>query len=283
MKVRNWISLVLIVLCLAGFEGYRVMDRIATDTKAPQIEMDAQLLEVSVSAPRSAFLEGVTAWDEKDGDVTGSLVVESLSLVDQDGTVNVVCAAFDRGGNVAKAERQVRFTDYKSPKFSLGAPLVFNRAGFDILSEISVADVLDGEIQHRIRLTELDEDSLYTVGVHDVQMRVTNSLGDTVTLKLPVEVINSDEYNAQLSLTDYLVYMPVGSVFRAESYLSEFTMNRKSTSLQHGLAEDMKLEIAGRVDTSTPGVYSVSYKITNSVTETQKYTGYSKLIVIVEG
>lgn len=283
MKVRNWISLVLIVLCLAGFEGYRIMDRLASDTKAPQIEMDAQLVEVSVSAPRSAFLEGVTAWDEKDGDVTDSLVVERVSLADQNGTVNVVCAAFDRGGNVAKAERQVRFTDYKSPKFSLSAPLIFNRAGFDVLSEIKVTDVLDGEIQHRIRLTELDEDSLYTVGIHDVQMRVTNSLGDTVTLKLPVEVVNSDEYNAQLSLTDYLVYLPVGSAFRAENYLDEFTMNRKSTSLQHGLTEDMKLELTGRVDTNTPGVYSVSYKITNSVTENQKYTGYSKLIVIVEG
>ena len=48
MKKRNWLLLLLIVLCLAAFFGYRKLDQLRTDTRAPQIHIDEQPLEVSV-------------------------------------------------------------------------------------------------------------------------------------------------------------------------------------------------------------------------------------------
>ena len=41
MKKRNWILILLIVVCLAAFLGYRAMDAMRTDTEAPEIKMDA--------------------------------------------------------------------------------------------------------------------------------------------------------------------------------------------------------------------------------------------------
>ena len=68
MKKRNWLLLLLIVLCLAAFFGYRKLDQLRTDTRAPQIHIDEQPLEVSVRDDKSALLAGVTASDNVDGD-----------------------------------------------------------------------------------------------------------------------------------------------------------------------------------------------------------------------
>lgn len=290
MKIRRWPYLLLILLCLLLFGVYRAVGQLRADTQAPKISIDSQLLQVSVTDDKSALLQGVSAKDNVDGDVTASLVVESTRLLEKDGTITVTYAAFDKAGNVAKASREVQYTDYASPKFSLTGPLVFVQdSNFDVLSVINAQDVLDGNIQHRIRATSLDETSIAMLGNHQVQFRVTNSLGDTVEQVLPVEVYPAGTYDAALTLTQYLIYLPTGSAFRAEDYLGEFTLNRETTSLRSGLPLNYSLRTTGAVDAQTPGVYPVAYTVTYArVNEanpdnSQHYSGYSKLIVVVEG
>lgn len=291
MKNKKWPYLLLIALCLVIFAVYQAVTRIRADTEAPKITVDTQPLQVSVQDDKSALLQGVTARDSRDGDVTASLLVENVQLLDKDGTIAVTYAAFDKAGNVAKAEREAQYTDYESPKFSLSAPLVFaQNTNFDILSVIGAQDAVDGDIQHRIRATSLDETSVATLGSHKVQFRVTNSLGDTVEQVFPVEVYSAGTYEAGLTLTQYLVYLSVGSNFRAESYLGEFTLNQETTTFHGSLPDNFSLRTSGKVNTKTPGVYSVSYTVTYTPeyedripTIQQKYTGYSKLIVVVEG
>ena len=283
MKKLNWISLLLIILFVAALAGYRTVGRLRSDTKAPVITVDDQLLELSSGEPRSALLQGVSASDDTDGDVTDTLVVESVRLLRSDGTVTVTYAAFDAAGNVAKTSREVRFTDYESPRFSLSRPLLFtHNNSYDILSIIQAEDMLDGNISHRIRATVLDEVSDGYAGTHDVQFRVTNSLGDTVELVLPVEVYTPGIFEADLSLTEYLIYLKQGDSFNARSYLERFTLGRETTNLSSGIPEGMKLLVSGKVDTGVPGVYVVDYEVTGEQVN-QVYTAYSRLIVIVEG
>lgn len=290
MKKRKLFQLLLILLCLAVYFGYRAADRLRTDTKAPEITISADTLEVSAQEPRTALLQGITAKDNADGDVTASLVVERIQLADQDGTVNVRYAAFDRSGNVAKADRQVRYTDYERPKFQLDAPLIYTQnSSFDVLNDIDAVDTLDGDISHRIRATSMDDASISSAGSHEVEFRVTNSLGDTVKIVLPVEVYAAGTYQAQLSLTNYLIYLEQGARFNANDYLNDFTLNRETTSLREGIPEHYNLRTTGTVDTQTPGVYEVSYRVSYTVVnefrpeDSQIYVGYSKLIVVVEG
>lgn len=290
MKSKNWILLLLIALCLVLFLGYRTVDRIREDSEAPKIEMDAQLLEISVQAPRGSLLRGITAVDDVDGDVTDSLLVESISLVDRDGTISVSCAAFDSAGNVTKAQREVRYTDYESPKLTLSAPLAYTYgSNFDILTTVGATDVLDGDIQHRVRATALEETSIAELGTHDVQFKVTNSLGDTTTLVLPVEVYSPETYNAELTLTEYLVYLSVGTAFDPEDYLDEFLLLGETTDLTEGLPADFTLRTRGQVQTRVPGTYAVEYRVVYTDRHAtnpdlnREYIGYSKLIVVVEG
>jgi len=285
MKKKNWISLLLIVCCLGALVCYRALDRIRTDSKAPVITVEEQLLEVSVQAPRKDLLAGVTARDDRDGDVTASLVVESVRMLGRDGMVTVTYAAFDKAGNVAKQTREVRYTDYGSPRFSLSRPLIFAQGkNRDVLAVISAEDPLDGDITHRIRAAVLDEVTSGYSGSYDVKFRVTNSLGDTEELVLPVEVYTPGAYEAELTLTDYLIYLKQGDSFNARDYLETFAMGREETSLLSGVPEELKLTVSGKVETGVPGIYVVDYEMTQR-TESSKqvYTAYSRLIVIVEG
>lgn len=283
MKKQNWISLVLIVLCIAAFVGYRAMDRLSADTKAPEITMDGQMLELSAHEPRAALLQGVSARDQVDGDVSGSLVVESVRLLRSDGTAAVTYAACDSSGNVTKATREIRYNDYRSPLFSLDLPLLFSQNSYyDVLSIVHAEDILDGDISHRIRATVLDEVTEGYVGTHNIQVRVTNSLGDMVELVLPVETYTPGLFEGSMTLTDYLVYIRQGDSFNPNTYLDSFTLGREETSLRGTLPEDTKLLISGKVDTGVPGVYTVDYKVTKAQGE-QLYSAYSRLIVVVEG
>lgn len=289
MKKRTGLFLVLIAVCLATFFGYRMVKRLGTDTKAPTIHMNSGVQQISVQASKSALLQGITAEDDTDGDVTASLVVESIRLTDPHGKVTVSYAAFDRAGNVAKASRQVQYTDYHSPRFSLETPLVFPQtASVDVLGRVRVTDLLDGDITRRVRATSLAEDSVANFGTHEVEFRVSNSLGDTVSLTLPVEVHAAGAYQASVTLTDYLIYLPVGADFESKAYLESFTTGNERTSLKNGVPKGLTLKTTGTVDTQKPGVYSVGYTVTytqpdsGNSGESRSYSGYSKLIVVVE-
>ena len=286
MKKKNWLYLVLILVCVGVFVGYRLLDAARTDTNPPEIQVSQEQLTLSVEDPKEMLLQGVTAKDRRDGDVTSTLVVERVMLTDKDGTLRVRYAAFDRAGNVSKADREARYSDYASPRFSLNRALVFTEgASVDPMGAIGVTDLLDGDISHLIRATPLDSTSIANKGTHNVKFRVSNSLGDTVELVLPVEVVASGDYNAQLYLKEYLVYLKVNDNFRSLDYLDRLAVGREEISLSGGMPTGFRLSTDGIVDTSTPGVYSVAYTVSQIMVEESDTVvrGYTRLIVVVEG
>lgn len=286
MKKKNLLLLVPITLSVALFLGYRSWDDLRTDNTPPQISISQEIPQVSVSAPHSALLQGITAQDDRDGDVSDSLVVESITMTDSRGTVNVSVAAFDQAGNVSKTTRTARYTDYESPKFSLERAMLFPfNTVFDPMSAISAHDPLDGNIRHRIRATSLDDTAVTALGDHQVEFRITNSLGDTVRLTLPVKVYSADSYSLNVELKEYLIYLKKGSEFNPDDYLLQVSRGVNTVSLEDGIPADYSLLTTGDVNTRISGVYPVDYTITYiqpTANGTQYISGISRLIVIVE-
>lgn len=283
MKKRQWIYVALILLCAAVFVGYRAVNQLRADTEPPQISFSGPL-SISVSDGEAAMFQGVTAKDDRDGNVTDSLVVESITMSDPEQPAKMIYAAFDSAGNVTKAERELTFTDYVSPRFGLSEPLIYpaTNNSFDVLARVQANDVLEGDISRRIRATAMSDSSIGTLGVHEVAFRVTNALGDTAEVVLPVEVVSMESYRASLELTDYLVYLRTGATFNPRDYLYEYSMLDEEYYLRGTFPEELELKITGTVDTGTPGVYAVSYTVMGELRNTE-YAAYSKLIVIVEG
>lgn len=290
MKKRNLFLLALIALCLAIFCGYWAYDRARTDTTPPVIHIEPQPLEISVNAPEGILLQDVTAEDDISGDVTDSVVLESIRLLNHNGKISVGYAAFDDAGNVTKIQREVQYNNYRSPRFTLSGPLLYSSYGnFDVLNEVGATDSLDGDIPHRVRAMLTEDAPLTSLGTHMVQFQVTNTLGDTATKIFPVEIYDPTDYNATLTLKEYMIYLPVNGIFNAKFYPDTFAFRGNTYELSAVLPENYSLEIGGEVDTRTPGVYPVTYTLTYTEKNewTQKvideYIGYSKLIVVVEG
>lgn len=285
MKKMKLLPPVLAILCAGMFVGYQAWDRINTDNKAPEITVSTETIQLSTSAPKSTLLQDITALDNRDGDVSDTLLVESIKALDSDGTMEVTFAAFDRSGNVAKGSRTVRYTDYKPPRFTLNNAMVYPfNSNFDLLNAIDATDTLDGSLRYRIRAMSLDNNAINTLGDHEVEFRVTNSLGDTVRLTLPVTVYSRSSSALTVTLKDYLIYLPRNSSFDAHSYLKEVSYGNETFRADE-LSDEFSIRVSDNVNTAVPGVYSVDYEITYA-TQNRDGTEYitipTRLIVVVE-
>lgn len=98
-----WIQIIALVITILVFVGYMAYSRIKTDDMGPAITIDGTELTLSVNDPQEAYLRGVSAYDDQDGDVSSQIVVESCYGITDDNLVTVTYAAFDRAGNVTKA------------------------------------------------------------------------------------------------------------------------------------------------------------------------------------
>ena len=99
----------LIVLCVALGAGTAAVV-VTDDRKGPEIELPADGdVTYAEGSDTASLLEGVTATDEKDGDVTDSLVIENIFPNDDHTSASVVYAAKDSHNNVSKATRRVNY------------------------------------------------------------------------------------------------------------------------------------------------------------------------------
>lgn len=283
MKRINMILMAVLAAAVGLFGAYQLWIHNSLDTVGPVITVDEALLEISVTDPEDALLQGIRAVDECDGDVTASLLVERVYGITEDNLTTVTYAAFDKAGNVTKVQRQVRYTDYESPRFELFGSLSFpGNSGFDLLDYVGATDVLEGDIRRRVRATLVsDTKAISQIGSHTVRFQVTNALGDTVVVDLPVEVYDPEWYTASVQLKKYLLYLDQGAAFSPEDYLQTFVVRGEEINVSSGIPDDIQCSIASNVSTQTPGVYTVTYTLTMTK-NLMTFSGQGVLIVIVQ-
>ena len=283
MKRVNLLLMGVLAAAVMLFAGYLFWIHNSLDTTGPVITIDDGVLEISVKDDDSALMQGVTARDDRDGDVTGRMLVESIYGITEDKLTTVTYAAFDRAGNVTKVQRQVRYKDYKAPRFELYDSLCFpGGSGFDVLDYIGAQDVIEGDIRRRVRATLVSATkSISEIGSHVVRFQVTNSLGDTTQVDLPVSVYDPEWYTAAVELEEYLIYLKVGDSFDPEDYLKTFLVRGTEIDVSRQVPEDVYCSIDSGVSTRRPGVYTVTYNLSKNVNLTT-FSGQAVLVVIVE-
>ena len=267
--------LALVLLCCAAFAVYQYMSGQRVDREPPQITMEQDELSLSVKDPQEKLLEGVSATDAQDGDVTDSLVVESVRGIVSDKRFTVTYAAFDAAGNVTKAQRTVCYTDYTSPRFVLTAPLIFREGvSIDVFAPLDAKDVFDGSLKDRIKGTLVSgESQVSQAGDYTVEFRVTNSLGDTAYLTAPVQVLPAGSSGAELELSSYITYLKKNAEFIPEYYMKDLIVNGQTVSLSNAGAPS----ISSNVDMTKSGTYWVDFAVPYG-----QYTARTRLLVVVE-
>lgn len=105
---KRAITVILAVLCIAGI-GSSVFVYPGRDRKGPVIQVPAEQISYQEGAAEEELLKGVTAIDDRDGDVSDSLMVEKILPSDDSSTAQVIYAAMDKSNNVTKAYRSITY------------------------------------------------------------------------------------------------------------------------------------------------------------------------------
>lgn len=268
MRKLSIVMVVLLVLSVGALAGTEIYQMQHTDDTLPVIDCPAEPLVIQVGENSAEkLLDGVTAWDEKDGDLTGAVMVESVGKSVEDGQTTLIYAVSDSDAHVTKAVRTVIWSDYEPPRFALSQELRY-AVGAPVLvhDRVTARDVVDGDISERVKVTATGLNN-YTEGVYPVTFEVTNSLGDTSRWEAEIVIQNWAPGEPRIYLTEYLVYLPVGAEFSPNDYLE---------GVLYGDAA--QVTASTDLDTQTPGTYTVLYSCPGS----SGVSGTARLYVIVE-
>lgn len=278
MRWLKYLSITVFCVCLAAFMCHYLGLFVQHDNQAPEILFDSELIEVSVSSSDEELLAGVTASDDVDGDVTETLIVAELSLINgEEHTRNITYAAFDSSNNVSTRTRTIKYTDYKKPEFSLTKELVIYEGDKQsVLNYIRAYDVIDGDISQNIKLVS-GSGTYNATGYYPIVLGVSNSCGDYSEIELSVNVKENNRAllsnTPEIALTDYLVYLKAGDTFEPGAYIKNV-----ESKVDGEIIDNSTVGVSSNIDTSVPGRYIVTYYVGNSL----GVMGESNLTVIVE-
>ncbi len=274
MKTLKTLLCVLTVLSVVAFSIAVYYTMFYRDTIPPQIIFDPAVIDASVEDGDDVLLQGVTATDDRSGDLTDQVKISSISQLVGVNTARVNYFVFDEADNVALASRTIHYTDYEAPRFILMDQLSFNVGEqVSLNGKVVARDIIDGNITNYIRLSAMNLNNK-SEGIYHITLRVMNHVGDTSAVTLPVIIRNSNVEAPVVQLTEYLVYLNMGDEFHAEDY---FQAAYASSYVRTGV-DYSKVKVVGTVDTSEPGCYDVQYTYTNA----RGLTGDAILTVLVQ-
>ena len=123
---KNILCAVLLLFSLCTFFVYTQFKNFTVDSTPPTLFCESDAIKTSVAATEEELLSGITATDDRCGDVSDTLVVEDISNFIGENKRIITYAAVDDTMNVGRLERTLVYTDYSAPKFSLKAPLSYS-------------------------------------------------------------------------------------------------------------------------------------------------------------
>ena len=221
MKRLRLIVIICFVLSAVLLAATTIYSRMITDKTLPVISVPENILLLSVKDySDEALLQGVTAYDEKDGDLTEHVRVQSV-IRQQANQMKVTYSVCDGDNHVSTASRIVDYYDFTPPRFHLTAPLRYNLGNtIQVMDRLTATDVLDGDITDRIRVNATGL-STYSEGTYPVTFEVSNSFGDASSLTLNVTVSRTVYGAPTIELSEYIVYIRLEDDFDPMDYVTD--------------------------------------------------------------
>lgn len=274
MRYVRMALIVVFLLSLGVFGVSEIMEISSRDTTVPEITSDREVLEIPCEYTEEQLMEGLTASDEADGDLTSRIIAGSFSRFIDPGVSSITYVVFDSSDNAASLTRRVHFTDYHPPRFTLTEPLVYAEqegSYTESMDRLGAWDLLDGDLEDWIVQTDTDL-NYQRAGSYTMTVEVTNSFGDTVSVGLPIHVVSAEQRSMEIQLTQPILYIQPGESLDPSSYVADVldesgnSVGTDSVSAESG------------VDTQTPGVYEIHYEVSDD----SGHAGETWLTVVVE-
>ncbi len=251
-RLRLIIPIVFIItLCIWSFQTLRSV--FSADTVHPVITAESDSITVSAKDGDEALLEGITATDNRDGDLTSEIIItDKKKLTDSDG-FEVSYIVYDSSNNSDTITRIVYYDDYKEPDITLTKAMILDIGeSFSVNEYISAEDSIDGDLSDSL-VTVSDSINTEEAGLYSVTVSVENSNNMQTQKTFPVYISGHADENLTVTLKDSLVYVKSDQTFSPEDYL-------ESLVTQYGEEGNIDyLTIDNPVNLSEPGYYFVKY------------------------
>lgn len=224
-KIAVIMGLVTVVLT-----GGVVLVSMEDDKEGPNITFEKELVYTGAE-DMSYLMEGVSAVDEKDGDVTDSLRVEKVQINEEDQEVVIIYIAKDNSNNVTKV--------------SLTLPLNGSKARTEETADAETVETF-------AQITPEATPEPTPEPIPETAVLSGESENEAKIAALP-------QGCPAFYLVQYEEKLAVGSSFDVLSYVKEITddVDERNWLFQH-------IQVSGEVNTYTPGAYEVIYYVIDS-------------------
>ena len=145
------LNIILFAVCVVLFLG--------KDQSGPVITLEECNYVYEEDLPEDILLQGVTAYDEEDGDVTASVVIEKVVTDRRNGIAMITYGASDASGNVAKATRTLDMPVLTRIQFP-GAGEADNREGAETVTNQSEETEEGGAVEDTNTEVEVSEETV---------------------------------------------------------------------------------------------------------------------------
>lgn len=238
MKKKGlFILLGLICIAVIGGSGALFITRDKTGPKI--IVSEDRKIAYSTDSDKKVLLDGVTAIDEKDGDVSDSLRVESVRN-NEDGSLEVTYSAVDDSNNVTKLTCKVE---------------TLNQENSDKDAKEENTEASEENQEENQENTQQDEEDKEAQSQEEAnQEEVDDSDSDT-----DVAIVALPEGSPQLRLSTHQVDLQVGASFQYMDYIESISDDKDETNELY-----RKIYLTGELNTGQAGNYEISYYVTDS-------------------
>ena len=230
--IFTFVSALAIVLC------FLIMD--SEDKVPPIITFSANAVVYTENMNRDMLLESVSAIDDKDGDVTDSIVIEKVTRTSDGNAVIVTYAARDHSNNFVKSSRIFEAAWNKKQE-------VQSRKIEKVQKEELAGEEKESEESEENTAEEKNTDEEVTDEIREEEdNHVVQE--ETQVKQAPVLLLNTSD-----------AVLHRGDSFNINDYIAQLSDNADTLeTLQH------KIQTNGEFDNNTAGDYQVTVLVTDS-------------------
>ena len=226
-----------------------VLTVIFTDSKGPKITVEQRSITYVNGDDKTSLLDGVSAYDAVDGDVTVSLIVKDITVLNSGDTAKVTYAARDNSNNISEAYRIVTYVDsseyYSEPD-----------------DEAMFQEITEGEVTEAEASAENTEAQATEEPVEDTTQE-TEEPTEEVKEEPQEEEKPEESEKPQPKATDN----------KPEDKTPKITLKQKSVNINVGQTFNpsdyikskenaSSISIDGAINVMAPGTYPLTFKVT---------------------
>lgn len=243
------ITLTVIAVVLTALS---VLTVILSDSKGPKITVEQKSITYVNGDDKASLLDGVSAYDANDGDVTVSLIVKDITVLNSGDTAKVTYAARDNNNNISEAYRIVTYVDSDENYSEPDDEAMFQEitegevTEAEVSAENTEAQATDEPVEEATEETTeeaTEEPKAEEESTAEEKPQDNKPKANANDIKKP------DDKTPKITLKQKSVNINVGQTFNPSDYIK----SKENAS---------SISIDGAINVMAPGTYPLTFKVT---------------------